>query len=163
MFKWLKDIPHLEIKAFPGLNLTTAFLELVNGRARVEGYDGVIISCGTNEIPYSDKATIVQKMCAIINYLKHAFRQIKIAITMILPRPADQNEADHIKLHEVNNLLRALCKRERITFMKSVKGISTNWQVDLRNFAFDKLHLNRRGIMNMRRYMIGATANFVGR
>jgi lysophospholipase L1-like esterase len=152
----VKDIVHLEVRAYPGLDLSAAFLKLVSLEVDCRGLDGVIISLGSNDITKGDKFDIARKMGAIVTYLRHAFPKLKIAITTIIPRPAD-NGANQLKRLNVNLLFQRLCKSFRIVCMKTWKAVMTSNALDMKYYAFDKIHLNRRGVISMRRYLKGAT------
>ena len=175
LMKWIRDVGHLEVKAFPGINLAVALGKMTSGEVSCTGYTGIIISLGCNDIPRRDSTdiTIIADIRKIVKFIREGFPGTRVAITMIIPRPGDNSAVNEDKRVKVNSWIRQLCRREHITFMNTFRAVAlslppgvksdpANQIPDLAKYAYDRIHLNRSGIVSMRRFLIGATASFVG-
>jgi lysophospholipase L1-like esterase len=120
------------------------------------GFDGVIIVVGSNDIVNDHKFTIAKKVGAIMTYITHAFPTMKLGIAMIIPRPVDEDDTNR---RAANKLIRAICKAQKVQFLNAFKGVNDDHnKLDETLYAKDKIHLNYRGIIRMRRFLIGASA-----
>ena len=69
IFKWVKDVAHLEIKAYPGLDLLNAFVKMCSGEASLVGHAGLVLAAGGNNIQGNDVFTILKKFRACFTML----------------------------------------------------------------------------------------------
>jgi lysophospholipase L1-like esterase len=163
IMKWVKEIAHLEIKAYPGLKLASALARIRTNDIDCSNHEGIILALGSNDISSkTDKREIFRMTIAIVTFLKQTFPEMRIALMFIIPRPGDKNALTDEKRCEVNTIIRSWCRRQRITYIYTWRAISVNQQLNLALYAQDKIHLNRGGILAIRRYLIGAVAAFVG-
>jgi hypothetical protein len=160
IFKWVNDTPHVELQAFPGMTLESAFDKLVAGQVKISGFHGIILHLGTNSLHTHDPSTIGDLMLDIIFFLQHVVPFTRLGVSMIIPRPKDPQDFDK-KRRIVNSVLKKLCKTMGLTYFRSYKGVTTNNKFDKGLYANDKLHLKLQGIRTMRRFLRGAAVTML--
>jgi lysophospholipase L1-like esterase len=144
------------------VKLAGALDKMTNGTIKIEGFEAIILFLGTNNLGERPMA-IARQMCEIVRFLQRTEPNMKIGICRIIPRPGDPRtriEGDRTK---VNELYKAMCKRNGLAFLDSYKGVCTHGAYDQTLYANDLIHLNWQGILRMREYMTGAAATMLER
>ena len=152
----------MNVQALPGVKLAGALDKMTNGTIKIEGFEAIILFLGTNNLGERPMA-IARQMCEIVRFLQRTEPNMKIGICRIIPRPGDPRpkiEGDRTK---VNELYKAMCKRNGLAFLDSYKGVCTHGVYDQTLYANDLIHLNWQGILRMREYMTGAAATMLER
>jgi hypothetical protein len=159
--KWVRGIPHLEVKALPGLNLPDAFDKMCRLEIDINHYQGLIFHVGTNSL---DKEIdwVLSRFRAIVNFLKTSIFNTKFAICMIIPKPASTPWEDR-KRRIINSGIKELCKKQRITYLSTFKGEVTTTALGETLFCEDGIHLNRLGLIKMKKSLRGAAAYMLDR
>ena len=148
--KWVRDIPHLEIFAVPGMNLSSAFIKMCSLELKTTRFDGLILHCGTNDFSEGMSGDdIVEKLGAIVTYLRQLPPITPIAISAILPRPQDKCPKKEKHRLKVNSAIKSFCKKRSLMYTESSKCVSTNNVADLQFYAHDRLHMNRARITKL--------------
>jgi hypothetical protein len=160
--KWSNEIQHLEIQAVPGLSLEGALDKMVSGKLNIHGFHGLFVHLGTNDVTSSkcDPDEIAKKMSAIIDYLEITIPDTRLGISMIIPRPRDNEATDEMR-RKVNARFKKLCKDRGCTFLRSYKAVTTEKVYDKSLYAKDRLHLKLEGIKAMRRFLRGAAVTMI--
>ena len=158
--KWIRNVPHLQVQAVPGLRLSTALQKIKEGTIKVQNFEALIFFVGSNDLNKPPMA-ILNEMRAIVTCLRTLVPDTKLGICLIIPRPSDPKRRADENRRKTNALIKSMCKRQGIVFLDSYKGVCTNKQFDLSLYANDHTHLNWRGINRMRTYMRGAAATML--
>jgi hypothetical protein len=154
-----RDVPHLQVQAYPGLKLASAFIKMCSMEIRTSGFDGIIIHLATNDFSAGMSGEdIVEKMGAIVTYIRQLPPITPIAISAILPRPQDKCPKKEKRRLEVNSLLKKFCKNRHLMYTETSRCVSTSNVADLKYYADDKLHLNKLGIIKLGVHFKGVAA-----
>jgi hypothetical protein len=158
--KWIRNVPHLNVQSVPGLHLSTALQKIREGAFKIQNFEALILSIGSNDLSKSPMK-ILNEMRALVTCLRTLVPDTKLGICLIIPRPSDPKRRADENRRKTNALIKAMCKRQGIVFLDSYKGVCTNKRFDLSLYANDFTHLNWRGINRMRTYMRGAAATML--
>jgi hypothetical protein len=168
--KWVQDVPHLEVQACPGVNLTRILEKMESVEVTSKGYLGLILSVGTNEISDGVPAEeILAKTEAILNFMAVTSPSTRMAVSLILPRPQDfDNDPVEGAIREenrrrANGMIKKLCKIRGAIFANSIIAVCTEKVLDLDLYAEDHLHLSDLGIAKIGLYYEGVAASLMER
>jgi hypothetical protein len=145
---------------------------------KIGPFHAILIHCGTNDVTDKGPEEIGQLMENVLDVLVAKAPGTRLAVSMIIPRPKDDVVKDE-KRRKVNTELKRVCKRRKIIFMQSYKGVTLLKDFETPRYepegkeaakqrvfepalyAKDKLHLKLEGIQTMKRYMRGAVATLM--
>jgi hypothetical protein len=156
VFKWVREVMHLQVQSVPGMNLSGAEQKVTSGELKTGGFDLIILSVGGNDLEKKTIDYIMQKYRAIIRYLQEADGIGRIAFSMIIPREGDV--AFEKKRCDVNSLLKRMCKDLAIPFLQPMKGVSLDQAKGMGIYNRDNIHLNKHGVIKMIDFFKGAVA-----
>ena len=166
--KRIREIPHMSTQAVPGLTLSEALTKMTNGTINIHGFEALVLFLGTNNLG-ERPMVIARQMHQIVRFLQRTCPNTKIGICRIIPRSGDPRskiEGDPSQniigdRQKVNEQYKAICKRNRLVFLDTYKGVCTRGHFDQMLYANDLIHLNWDGILWMREYMTGAAATMI--
>jgi hypothetical protein len=156
--KWMKGIPHLEVQSLPGLTLSKALQKMKNGEIKTSGFRAILIFIATNDLRRNSVFKIAKMMQEIVTFLRTEHPQTRLGVSLIIPRPKDTKPWQEEKRRKVNACFKKMCRIHNLAFMNSYKGVCINDVFDETLYALDKIHLNRRGVANMKEYLAGVAA-----
>jgi hypothetical protein len=165
--KWIRYRAHLEVQAIPGMHLREAFTKMCLMEIKCWGMSGAILHCGTNDFAEgASPELIVERTAAIINFMQHTHRSVRLAVGIILPRICDEDDDDGGIAKEerrvtTNLLLKKMCKEKHVLFANFKNAAYTNITVKRAWYANDRLHLNKKGIEVLGDYYQGIAASLM--
>lgn len=160
MAKYVKDVRHTEVLAFPGTNINRLASKIQNGQISIDK-EFSIFHVGTNDINMLNVGEIMSSFNNLISIVKKN-SHTKIIMSSILPRPVDhQTTGDKVKL--VNNKLKQLCKDRHVQYLHTFRPFVKNNQPVRELFAIKDqgLHLNLEGTRRLRQFFINTIAHLL--
>ena len=163
MCKWVNKLPHTHVQAIPGLSLISTLDHLRKGTLQIRYCNVIILHVGTNCVWSDTPEAFKHQLEEIIDYIRRNSNVKRIGLSSILPRPRDITHPDiEIKRRQLNTVMCKLCAKQiNMLYMRSWKAVTILNQTDQKCYARDRIHLNFEGIIRMRRYMRGASANLL--
>lgn len=160
MAKYVDQIRHAEVLAFPGININRLVQKIQNRHICLDRQYS-IIHVGTNDIQFLDVGAILSSYNNLISVIRQHSRSI-IVMSSIIPRPIDHHiTGDKVKL--VNTRLKALCKERNVQFLHTFRPFLRNCQPVRELFAIKDrgLHLNLEGTRRLRQFFINTVAHLL--
>lgn len=158
--KYVKDVRHTEVCAFPGINISRLTNKLQN-RHLVLDKEFSIIHVGTNDINSLSVGEILSSFNNLIEVVRRN-SETTILISSIIPRPVDhQVTGDKVKL--VNSKLKQLCMQRKVQFLHTFRPFIRNCEPRRELFAIKDqgLHLNLDGTRRLRQFFINTVAHLL--
>jgi lysophospholipase L1-like esterase len=130
-------------------------------------FRGAILHCGTNDFAEgASPEEIVDRIAAIINFMQHTHASVRLAVSIILPRPQDKDDTDGGVAKEerrvaTNKLIKRMCKQKHVLFANFCNAALTDATISRAWYAKDRLHLNKKGFEALGEYYQGMAASLM--
>jgi hypothetical protein len=159
--KWVNKLAHTHTQAIPGLTLESALTHMQKGMLKIQPYPVILLHLGTNNIWNDTPDTFRDKLIEVTTYIRKNSNVQRIGLSAILPRVRDLKYPDvEIRRRKFNTIMCKMCAGQTdMLYMRSWKCVTIANQTDRRCYARDLIHLNFEGIIRMKRYFRGASAN----
>ena len=124
--------------------------------------DVVVIQCGGNDIPLSQRNTTT--MLDIANHIMDMVQECKqhgverIIVSNVLPR---ESAVYQLRRKEVNDILRSLCDLQNIVFLDNDRHVDVEKRIILsKHIDYDGVHFNDSGSIRFRDNIIDTLNTF---
>ena len=162
MAKYVADIKDTDIRCFPGMTTGQLTTKIDNGCFDLN-YANILIHVGTNDVNKYTCGEISSLFSNLVSVLKtNTDRNTSLYISSILPRPVDFTTTGS-KVKEINVTLEALCKKRKVSFMRSFRPfLKANHPCrDLYAIKDGGLHLNLDGTRRLRQFFCKYNSTYV--
>lgn len=158
--KYIKDVRHAEVCAFPGININRLANKIQNRHLSLDK-QFTIIHVGTNDVQSLKVDEIISAYNNLIEVVKQN-SDTSIIISSILPRPVDHHvTGDKVRL--INSKLKQLCKQRKVQYLHTFRPFLKNCQPLRELYAIKDqgLHLNLDGTRRLRQFFINTVAHLL--
>lgn len=161
MAKYVNDIHHTTVQAFPGATISRLQNKIATHRASIS-FKHTILLIGTNDIPSSMSIGEIMSLYEnLVTYI-HSRSNTNLIISGIIPRPCDLKfDPTESRVKEFNKELQLLCKRRKLQFLHTYRIFLHNNKPIRSYFAVKDggLHLNSEGTRKLRLFFINTVAH----
>ena len=160
--KFIKITNHADVKAFPGITIERLYWKVRLNKVDLKQYKIILVHVGTNDIITNSVKGIINSYCKLIEAVKIKNPKAQIGVSSILPRPCDGSETNQV-VEVVNREIKSICCHLGAYFVPSYRPFVKCYKAgscDL--FAKDRLHLNFKGSVTLRKNLVGNIISLQG-
>ena len=111
----------------------------------------VILHAGSNHLPKEKEITVINELCSLVTTAQKKFQNSKIHFSSIIPKYSNENIN---QCNRINNTMKIYCKRSGVNFIDNTNLFVNRHGIKFERLSrFDKLHLNKSGIIAMGKHL----------
>ena len=105
----------------------------------------IYLHVGSNEIPEKSPYEVTEELASFLAEIKIYMPQTKVYLSAVLPK---NHENYLLGINQINYILCSICNSLGMVFVQHSR-FCRDGQIDWALYAYDGIHLNRRGIAQL--------------
>ena len=163
MTQFADELLYTSVQSVPGAYARDFIKLCTKGSISIAHFKVVLIFLGTNDLCDTLPSDIALIFSGIIDHVRANNPDCRIAVAGILPRPCDDDYPTMLKARiDTNVALAALCKRRRVSYIKTEACFKDMGTVDDLYYPGDYIHLSKYGVDILVSHLEGKIGSLLG-